>query len=76
MGHARRIFKVVRRQEAEQSPANLHGLVVILGDEVNHSRLVHLRVRATKFLSGHYFSGNLLDHLRPGDEHLALAGFE
>ena len=50
--------------------------VVVLGNQVNHSRIVHLRLRAAQFLGGDHFSGDLFDHLRPGNEHLRLAGFE
>ena len=35
--HARRIFKIVRRHEAEQAPAQLQRLFVILRDQVHHA---------------------------------------
>ena len=71
--HARRVFKIVRRHEAEQPPAKLQRLLVILCDQVHHARAVHLRLRTAEFLGAHIFSGHLLDDLRAGDEHACLA---
>ena len=74
--HTGRILKVVGRHETEQPPAKQKRFVVIPGDEVNHSRAVHLRLRATKLLRGDNFAGDLFDHLRPGNEDLSLLGLD
>ena len=72
-GHARRVFEVVRRQEAEQPAAEVEGLLVVLGDEVDDAGMGHVGVRAAERLGGDLLAGHLLDDLRPGDEHLGLA---
>ena len=43
---------------------------------MHHSRNVHLRLGTAKFFRGDGFTGDLLDHLRPGDKHPALLGLD
>ena len=76
MGQAGGFFQVVRGQEAEQALADLDGLLVVLGDEVNHAGVRHVRIGAAECLGGDLLAGDLLDDLGPGDEHLGLAGHD
>ena len=68
--HARRIFQVVAGQEAEQLLAELDGVRVVLGDEVDHAGIGHVGVGAAQLLGGHVLAGHLLITCGPGDEHL------
>jgi hypothetical protein len=72
----RRVFEVVGGQEAEQLLAQQNGVAVVLGDEVDHAGMDHVGFRPAQLLGRHRLAGNLLDHLRPGDEELGLAGLD
>ena len=50
----------------------MRGFVIVLRDQVHDAGVIHLRLGPPKFLGGHDFAGDLLDDLRPGDEHLRL----
>ena len=75
-GQAGRLFEIVRGQEAEQAAAEVDGLLVVLGDEVDHAGVRHVGVGAAECLGGDLLAGDLLDDLGPGDEHLGLAGLD
>ena len=47
--------------------------MVVLGDEVDHAGIGHVRLRTAQLLRRHALAGDALDHLRTGDEHLRLA---
>src|ERR1019366_977590 len=56
-----RLFPVVVWQKREQPLANLHGLHVVFGDEMDHAGLVHLGARPAQFIGRDDFAGHLLD---------------
>ena len=76
VGQAGRFLEVVRGQEAEQALADLDGVGVVLGDEVDHAGVHHVGIGAAERLGGDLLAGHLLDDLGPGDEHLGLAGHD
>ena len=56
--------------------AELDGVLVVLGDEVNHAGVHHVGIGAPEFLGGHIFARDLLDDRRASDEHLGLASLD
>ncbi|MPM37910.1 hypothetical protein SDC9_84530 [bioreactor metagenome] len=72
----RRLGEVVLRQEAEQLLRDQDGFRVVVGDEVVHAGPGHVRIGATQIVLAHLLAGHLGDHVRPGDEHVGLAGLD
>jgi hypothetical protein len=67
---ARRLFAVVRRQEADEAANHHQGFDVVLESEVGDAGLGGMGDRAAEFFGGHVFVGHRLDHFRAGDEHV------
>ena len=61
---ARRVFQVVRGQEAEQPAAKIHRLVIVLRDEVNHARSFSSARPRRRGPRRSRLAGDLLDDLR------------
>ena len=70
---SRRFFEVIGGQKAEQPPADVDGLFVVFGHEMNHARMRHVSIGTPQCIGGDLLARDLLDDLRPGDEHLGLA---
>ena len=68
---ARRVGVVVGRQIAQQIPDVVERVLFTGGDVVRGAGLGHVRVRAAQLLHRDVLTGDGLDHVRPGDEHLA-----
>ena len=54
----RRFFSVVLRQEAQQLLCNEHGLLIVIGDEVDVAGLRHVGVCSTQLLCGDVLTGH------------------
>ena len=68
---ARRLGVVVGRQEAEQVADEVEGVLLAGGDIVQGAGLGHVGLGAAELLHGDVLTGDGLDDVRPGDEHLA-----
>ena len=75
-GRSWSILSVVLGQEADQLLGDQDGLLVIVGHEAVHAGDRHVRVGAAELILGDVLTGDLLDHVRPGDEHVGLAGLD
>ena len=76
-GHAGRFLEIVLRNEREQRPREIGQLVFVGGDQMRDAALRGVGRRAAELFERHVFSGDGLDDLRSGDEHLRdLIGHE
>ena len=66
----RRIFQIVRRQEAEQITNLFNAIFLVFRREMCHARTAVVSHCAAEFFSGDFFGGNGFDNRRPRDEHL------
>ncbi len=66
----RRIFKIIRRQVAEQLANHREALGIVARNEMRDAALLVVRHRAAELLLRHFFVRHRLDHVRPGDEHV------
>ena len=66
----RRVVEIVLRDEREQAPGLLVHLVFVGGDEVVDAGLRRVRHRAAQLFEGNVLTGDGLDDLGAGDEHL------
>src|SRR6201999_3839708 len=75
LGDRRRVFRrvgeVVGRQVAQQIADIVEGVLLAGRDVVRGAGLGHVRVRAAELLHRHVFTGDGLDDVWTGDEHLA-----
>ena len=70
-GVARRVGVVVARQVGQQFADVVERVLLAGGDVVRRARLRHVGVRAAEFLHRDVLTGDGLDHVGAGDEHLA-----
>ena len=70
-GSARRLGEVVGGQIAQQVANVVEGILLAGGDVMRGAGLGHMGMSAAKFLHGYVFSGDCLDDVGSGDEHLA-----
>lgn len=70
-GVARRLRVVVGRQVGQQVAHVVEGVLLAGGDVVHGARLGHVGVGAAQFLHGDVLTGDGLDDVGSGDEHLA-----
>ncbi len=68
---AGRIVDVVLRDEGEQAADERQAVLLVLGGELRDPALRVVGHRAAKILEGHLLVGHRLDHVGPGDEHVA-----
>ena len=64
--HARWVFQIIRRQEAQQLLRQQHGVAVVFGDEMDHAGVGHMGLGAAQLFRRDGFAGNTFDHLRAG----------
>ena len=69
---AGRIFHVVRGKEAEQFADGHERLLFVVAHEMRDAALRTVRIGAAQFLFANLFVRHGLDHIRPGNEHVAL----
>ena len=69
----RRLVEVVRRQVGEQQPRELDAVLLVLRLVVGDAGLGGVGMRPAQLLHRHVLAGHGLDHVRPGDEHVAGA---
>ena len=67
----RRIFGVVRWEEAEQLLGDADGIVIVLGDEVDVAADRGVHLGAAHVVHAH-LRPVTVDHLRAGDEHVRV----
>ena len=67
----RRVLAIVLRQVREQLADHAAALAIVLRDEVAHAAGRVVRHGPAQLLLGHVLMGHGLDHVRPGDEHVA-----